>query len=147
MDKETLKYVLAQSTNRPLTATSPRTAELPLDSRKVVTLIGIRRSGKTFLLYETMRRLKAQGMDRRQMLYLNFEDDRLLPIQQGDTAFPFTTAPAATDAIHSARVQKADRRVLTWVGKLSSQWRVGLPADVLNASDAVALTTCDNCPR
>jgi predicted AAA+ superfamily ATPase len=84
MDKETLKYVLAQATTRPLPVTTPRTLELPLDTRKVVTLVGIRRSGKTYLLYATMRRLEAQGVDRRHLLYLNFEDDRLLPIQQGE---------------------------------------------------------------
>ncbi len=84
VDKETLKYVLAQSAKRPLPPATPRTLELPLDTRKVVTLVGIRRSGKTYLLFETMRRLEAQGVDRRQMLYLNFEDDRLLPIQIGE---------------------------------------------------------------
>lgn len=60
---------------------TPRTLELPLDPRKVVALVGIRRSGKTYLLFETMRRLEATGVDRRQLVYLNFEDDRLLPIQ------------------------------------------------------------------
>ena len=81
MDKETLKYVLAQSTTRPLPPTTPRTLELPLDSNKIIALVGIRRSGKTYLLYETMRRLEASGVDRRQLIYLNFEDDRLLPIE------------------------------------------------------------------
>jgi predicted AAA+ superfamily ATPase len=84
VDKEALKYVLTQSTTRVLPASTPRTLELPIDSRKVVTLVGIRRSGKTFLLYETMRRLLEMGVDRRQLLYLNFEDDRLLPIQTGE---------------------------------------------------------------
>ena len=77
MDKETLKYVLTQSTTRPLPPATPRMLELPLDSKKIVALVGIRRSGKTFLLYETMRRLEATGVDRRQLVYLNFEDDRL----------------------------------------------------------------------
>jgi len=81
VDKETLKYVLAQSTTRPLPPAVPRTLELPLESGKVVALVGIRRSGKTYLLYETIRRLEAKGVDRRQIVYLNFEDDRLLPIQ------------------------------------------------------------------
>ena len=40
---------------RPLPPATPRTLELPLDSSKIVALVGIRRSGKTFLLYETMR--------------------------------------------------------------------------------------------
>lgn len=84
MDKETLKYVLAQSTTRPLPATVPRALELPLATRKVVALVGIRRSGKTWLLYETIRRLEARGVDRRQLVYLNFEDDRLLPIRPGE---------------------------------------------------------------
>lgn len=50
MDKETLKYVLAQATTRPLPETAARSLELPLDARKVVALVGIRRSGKTYLL-------------------------------------------------------------------------------------------------
>jgi predicted AAA+ superfamily ATPase len=81
MDRETLKYVLAANTERGLPAGTARALQLPLDSGKVVTLVGIRRSGKTYILYETMRRLEAQGVDRRHMIYLNFEDDRLLPIR------------------------------------------------------------------
>ena len=38
---------------------------------KVVIFQGVRRSGKTFLLYEALKRLPDQG------LYLDFEDDRL----------------------------------------------------------------------
>lgn len=81
MDKETLKYVLASNATRMLPKTAPRTLRLPLDSGKIVTLVGIRRSGKTYLLYDTMQRLESQGVDRRQIVYLNFEDDRLLPIK------------------------------------------------------------------
>jgi AAA domain len=79
--KESLKYVLAYNTTRKLPEATPRTLQLPLDTTKVITLIGIRRSGKTYILYETMRRLESHGVDRRQMVYLNFEDDRLLPIK------------------------------------------------------------------
>ena len=50
MDKETIKYVLAQSTTRALPLTMPRQLELPLDSNKVVTLAGIRGSGKVSAL-------------------------------------------------------------------------------------------------
>lgn len=71
---------MAEAEARPLPAMAPRTLALPLDSRKVVTLVGIRRSGKTYLLYDTMRRLEAQGVERRRMVYLNFEDDRLQPV-------------------------------------------------------------------
>jgi predicted AAA+ superfamily ATPase len=46
MEKENLEYVLAQHTERKLPDATPRAVQLPLDSRKVVTLVGIRRSGK-----------------------------------------------------------------------------------------------------
>jgi uncharacterized protein len=79
--KESLKYVLAENTTRKFPATVPRALELPLDTRKITTLVGIRRSGKTYILYDTMRRLESRGIDRRQMVFLNFEDDRLMPIK------------------------------------------------------------------
>lgn len=42
--------------------------------------IGIRRSGKTYFLFQTMRELISRSISIDQILYLNFEDDRLLPI-------------------------------------------------------------------
>jgi len=81
MRKEALKYVLAENTARKFPATVPRALELPLNTNKITTLVGIRRSGKTYILYDIMRRLEARGVDRRQMILLNFEDDRLLPIK------------------------------------------------------------------
>jgi uncharacterized protein len=48
------------------------------------TPVGIRRSGKTFLLYDTLRRLVASGVDRRQIILLSYEDDRLHPIRPAD---------------------------------------------------------------
>jgi uncharacterized protein len=81
MWKETLKYILTENTTRKFPTTVPRQMELPLDTLKITTLVGIRRSGKTYILYDTMRRLEARGVDRRQMIFLNFEDDRLMPIK------------------------------------------------------------------
>lgn len=84
VDKETIKYLLVQAVERPLPAVVPRAVVLPPNARKVVALVGIRRCGKTYLLFETMQRLLAQGIDRRQLLYLNFEDDRLFPIHPSE---------------------------------------------------------------
>lgn len=44
--------------------------------------VGIRRSGKTYFLLQTMRDLISQNVPIDHLLYLNFEDDRLLPIDQ-----------------------------------------------------------------
>ena len=50
---------------------------LPKDVRKAFVFIGMRRSGKTWTLYQIMQDLLAAGLDRTKILYINFEDERL----------------------------------------------------------------------
>jgi uncharacterized protein len=45
---------------------------------KANVVIGMRRTGKTFFCYQKMLELIADGISISQMLYLNFEDARLL---------------------------------------------------------------------
>ncbi|RKZ82824.1 MAG: ATP-binding protein [Candidatus Parabeggiatoa sp. nov. 1] len=45
---------------------------------KANVVIGMRRAGKTFFCYQRMQELVADGIPIVQMLYINFEDDRLL---------------------------------------------------------------------
>lgn len=40
--------------------------------------VGIRRAGKSFLLYQRMQQLLSLGMGWDEMLYINFEDERLV---------------------------------------------------------------------
>lgn len=42
--------------------------------------IGMRRSGKSFFLYQKINQLLDQGVLKEQILFINFEDDRLLPL-------------------------------------------------------------------
>lgn len=42
--------------------------------------VGMRRSGKTYFLFQTIRQLLTKGVDINKVLYINFEDDRLLPM-------------------------------------------------------------------
>ena len=60
-----------------------RDYNIPVDSRKIISLIGVRRSGKTFLLYSLINRLR-QELDPRNIIYINFEDDRLYPLELKD---------------------------------------------------------------
>jgi predicted AAA+ superfamily ATPase len=80
MNSDNLKYVLRQFVERTLPVCRPREIVLPGGTGKVVGLAGVRRSGKTFLFFDTIRRLEEQGVDRSRIVYLNFEDDRLHPI-------------------------------------------------------------------
>ncbi len=81
MNSDNLKYVLRQFAERKLPVCQQRSLVLPTGTGKVIGLAGIRRAGKTFLFFDTIRRLMEQGVDRRSIVYLNFEDDRLNPIR------------------------------------------------------------------
>ena len=54
----------------------PRNLQPPLDSKKIITLIGVRRCGKTSILYEMINRL-SESIEKTKILFLNFEDERL----------------------------------------------------------------------
>lgn len=84
MNKESLKGVLRQFTERKLPQLHRRSLNIPVDSGKVVSLIGARRTGKTFLLFQVMQDLIDQGVQREQIIYLNFEDARLFPVASED---------------------------------------------------------------
>lgn len=51
--------------------------DIPSDDRRQVVFVGVRRAGKSFMLYQKMQEMLAEGRDWRNMLYLNFEEDRL----------------------------------------------------------------------
>lgn len=51
---------------------------LPLNLSKIITVIGPRRSGKTALLQFAAQKLVKTGVKHTQIIYINFEDERLL---------------------------------------------------------------------
>jgi uncharacterized protein len=40
--------------------------------------VGIRRAGKSFLLYQRMQQLLSQGVNWNEMLYINYDDEQLI---------------------------------------------------------------------
>ena len=46
-------------------------------------LVGLRRAGKSTLLYRIAKELVESGCDWSQIIYINFEDDRLLGFPSG----------------------------------------------------------------
>ncbi|MBI3923354.1 MAG: ATP-binding protein [Armatimonadetes bacterium] len=58
-----------------------REVHLPVIQRKANVITGMRRSGKTFVLFQEMRRLMAAGIPKTRMLHINFEDERLLGME------------------------------------------------------------------
>ena len=54
-----------------------RSLEVPVDTGKIITLVGVRRCGKTSLLFNIIGKLLQQGVPITSILYINFEDERL----------------------------------------------------------------------
>ncbi|MEI7690275.1 MAG: ATP-binding protein [bacterium] len=75
--KDILKTIISDGQTTPLPKVWRRQLELPIDSEKIVTLTGVRRSGKTYHLFGTMEQLVESGVDSTKLLYINFEDERL----------------------------------------------------------------------
>lgn len=59
-----------------------RELSFPDVPRKISVAVGMRRTGKTFFLYQQIRQLLVSKIPWQRILYINFEDDRLLPMDQ-----------------------------------------------------------------
>lgn len=57
-----------------------RQYEFPKTENMIKVAIGMRRAGKTYFLYQVINELLNQGINKEQILIINFEDDRLLPM-------------------------------------------------------------------
>jgi len=55
----------------------PRRLKVSTISGKATVCIGVRRAGKSTFMFQLMERLQQQGVDRKNILYVNFFDDRL----------------------------------------------------------------------
>lgn len=81
--KDALKQVLASNQGEvEHYEVIPRT--LPSDDFPCRVFVGLRRAGKSFMLYQKMQQMLASGHGWDEMLYLNFEDDRLAQFDVSD---------------------------------------------------------------
>ncbi len=80
--KEILKIIIREFHTEVLPSLITRDLSFPLDSEKIITLVGPRRAGKTYLFYQHIRKLLEKGIPKEKIFYLNFEDERLDLIPQ-----------------------------------------------------------------
>lgn len=83
MDKEAVKRYILDLHSREYPACHKRYASLG-DSPKIQVVIGARRVGKTYVLYDKMRRLVESGVGKDRILYLNFEHPVLYGVSYRD---------------------------------------------------------------
>lgn len=82
MKQELLKQIIV--------ANRRMVAQVALNSRSVTwdnvnyVLVGMRQSGKSYLLYQRIQELLSTGHSIEEMLYVNFDDERLIGMQAGE---------------------------------------------------------------
>ncbi len=75
--KEILTELILDFYDRKIPELKPRLINVPEHARNASIVTGMRRTGKTFRIYQRMNELLAQGVEKKRMLYLNFDDERL----------------------------------------------------------------------
>lgn len=81
--KEKFKIIISDFIEKELPYVIDRSLEIPLESKKIITLVGSRRTGKTYYFFSLIRKIR-QKVNKSLVLYINFEDDRLFPIKLAD---------------------------------------------------------------
>ncbi len=71
--KDLIKNIILDFHKRGIPEFITRDFDIPVDSGKIVTLIGSRRTGKTYALFQVMSKID----DITKIVYINFEDERL----------------------------------------------------------------------
>ncbi len=74
--KEQLKQIIRDFHLNDNFDVKTRTVQAPIDTGKIITLIGVRRCGKTSILYDMINQLSNSTL-KTKILFLNFEDERL----------------------------------------------------------------------
>jgi len=77
------QQLIADFISKPLANIFPRELQIPEDLPKVISLLGPRRAGKTYVLFDLIKRLRVT-IPAHRLIYLNLEDDRLFPLHLED---------------------------------------------------------------
>jgi len=78
--KEIFKRLITDFIEKEIKNIFPRDYNIPIESKKIISLVGVRRSGKSSILFDLVNKLRER-IPRENILYLNFEDDRLYPLE------------------------------------------------------------------
>ncbi|MBF0491600.1 MAG: ATP-binding protein [Deltaproteobacteria bacterium] len=76
---ELIKILQGEFQEKDFSGSIPREVDIRSLSGRVSVLMGMRRVGKTYCLHQCIDRLLKKGISKTRILYINFEDERLLP--------------------------------------------------------------------
>lgn len=82
--KETIKSLIAIKQQEIPVPYNPREVELPLNAKKIITVVGVRRCGKSTLMELCIERILKDGVSPRQIAWIGFDDERFDQMQTSD---------------------------------------------------------------
>jgi predicted AAA+ superfamily ATPase len=78
--REIFKKLITDFIEKEIKGIMPREYNIPLEHKKIISLIGVRRSGKSSILFDIINKLR-KSTPKESIIYINFEDDRLFPLK------------------------------------------------------------------
>lgn len=78
---DVLGRIIQEYWSKKLPETKKRDIELPLEKNFINDIVGPRRSGKTYLMYLTIKKI-LEKTDNKATIYINFENRKLLPLRE-----------------------------------------------------------------
>jgi len=110
--RDIFKQLIVDSQKTAFGSIVERDYDIPTETKKIVSLIGVRRCGKTWLLYSVIEKLRKK-VAAENIVYINFEDDRLYPITLGDL-------DALVQAYYELYPQKRDEKVYFFLDEVQT---------------------------
>lgn len=84
MDKSYIKSQIVMRQNEFPVDLKPREKSIPIDVKKIITIPGVRRCGKTSMMEAVVNNLLVQGVERDKILWVSFDDERLVRMKSDD---------------------------------------------------------------
>ena len=81
--KAVFQQIVLDFFDNPLQNVLSRDIKIPTDIPKIISLLGPRRAGKTYVMYDLILQLRKE-VPKERIVYINLEDDRLFPLELSD---------------------------------------------------------------
>jgi len=78
------RYVLEMWKSLEIPPTVIREIDVDIHAEKIITIAGVRRSGKTSLMFQCIEQLLKSGIKKSNIIYVNFENERLIATKATD---------------------------------------------------------------
>jgi predicted AAA+ superfamily ATPase len=108
--KEVFKRLITDFIEKDIKNIQKRKYAIPLESKKIISLIGVRRSGKSSLLFDTINQLR-KIQPKENIIYINLEDDRLYPLK-------LASLDAILEAYYELYPHKKDEKIYLFLDEV-----------------------------